>query len=272
MKRRDFLGTACALGIGGTVLGTAAPAQTESETENVPKKDHIELREYTVSSLENKGKLIDIFDNALVPALNRLGRKPVGVFGTDAQTNEGNGKYDLKVWVLSSHENNDSFITTVSRLLADEKFVTDAAPLFEAPVKDPLYISLKSTLLYGFDLCPKIEVPTQAKERIFQLRYYRSYQIERNVSKVHMFEEGGELALFRKSGMHPVFFGTTLFGDYMPNLTYMLGFANVEAKNEGWKKFGGSEEWKKINGNPIYKDTASEITNIFMRPSPGSQI
>jgi len=87
-----------------------------------------------------------------------------------------------------------------------------------------------------------------------------------------MFDEGGELPLFRKVGMHPVFFGDTVFGDLMPNLTYMLGFENDEARKAAWGTFVASPEWAGMKDLPMYKDTANTIINVMLRPSPGSQI
>ncbi|NQT86418.1 NIPSNAP family protein [bacterium] len=87
-----------------------------------------------------------------------------------------------------------------------------------------------------------------------------------------MFNEGGEIALFRKCGMQPVFFGETLVGTKVPNLTYMVAFENEEAKKANWKKFLGSPGWKTMSKLPIYQNTVSHITNIVLRPTAYSQI
>lgn len=270
MKRRDFLGVACAAGIGAATMSTAATAFGDDEKK--PPRRLIELRQYMVADFDKKKKLIEVFDNALIPGLNRLGINPVGVFDTDTATNENKADYNLAVFVLFQHDNPESLYTTTPKLLRDQKFLEEAGPIFETTSKDPLYTGCKSTLMYGFENCPGIEIPTDSKERLMQIRYYRSFNPERNESKVHMFDHGSELAIFRKYGMPPVFFGTTLFGDYMPNLTYMLGFANKKAKDDGWKAFVGSDEWKVLSKDPLYKDTATEITNIVLRPSGKSQI
>ena len=36
--------------------------------------------------------------------------------------------------------------------------------------------------------------------------------------------------------------------------------------------FGGHSTWKKLNGDPQYKDNVSKITRLFLRPTAGSQI
>ncbi len=239
---------------------------------NAGPQKGLELRTYTVSSLEKKEKLIKVFDDALIPALNRQGIKPVGVFWTNKEINENNADFDLSVFVLFSHDSPDSVLDCNAKLLADKTYLKAAAPIFEAPMNDPLYDTLKCTLMIGFNGCPGIEVPTRGKDRVLQLRFYKSYNFERNAAKVHMFDEGGELPLFRETGMNPVFFGDTIYGDRMPNLTYMLGFENEDARKLAWKTFVESPKWKDISSRPMYKDTANTITNILLKPSPGSQI
>jgi hypothetical protein len=87
-----------------------------------------------------------------------------------------------------------------------------------------------------------------------------------------MFNEGGEIKVFLKTGLQPVFFGETLIGPKMPNLTYMLVFDDMADRDAKWKVFGGDPEWKKLSSNPEYKDTVSNITDIILRPTPYSQI
>ncbi|MCL2304094.1 MAG: NIPSNAP family protein [Planctomycetaceae bacterium] len=274
MNRRNFMLTA---GAAGLAVSTTTPTfaqmlqPKQSQRQNSRKKC-IELRVYTVADLEKKEKLIRVFDEALIPALNRQGIKPVGVFWTNKDINEGKDEFDLSVFVLYAHDSMESALQTNAKLLADKTLREASAAIFEASMAEPRFTTLKSTLMTGFNLCPGIEVPTLAKDRVLQLRYYKSYNFERNAAKIHMFDEGGELALFRKVGMHPVFFGDTVFGDMMPNLTYMLGFENEDARKLAWKTFVESPEWADIKGRPMYKDTANTIVNIMLKPSPGSQI
>ena len=68
------------------------------------------------------------------------------------------------------------------------------------------------------------------------------------------------------------FFGETIIGPMMPNLTYMLVFEDLNERDERWGVFGSSPEWKKLRSDPRYKDTVSNITDIILRPTPYSQI
>ena len=89
-----------------------------------------------------------------------------------------------------------------------------------------------------------------------------------------MFNDAGEIKLFRETGLNPVFFGRAIAGTKMPNLTYMLGFNSMEEQKAAWKKFVSHPEWKKISGMPEYSDKAilCGITNISLTAAPYSQI
>ena len=72
--------------------------------------------------------------------------------------------------------------------------------------------------------------------------------------------------------MAPVFFGSALFGSMAPNVTYMLSFENDEKRREGWGNFVNSDEWKTLSKDPKYSRTATRIRNLFLTPTPNSEI
>jgi hypothetical protein len=123
---------------------------------------------------------------------------------------------------------------------------------------------------------PKLEVPTQTREgkgRIFELRTYESHSKGANWKKIEMFDVG-ETALFRKAGLAPVFFGETLIGSRIPNLTYMLVFDDLAARDKAWRSFAGDPEWKKLSSTPGFTDPeiVTDISNQILRPAAYSQI
>ncbi len=87
-----------------------------------------------------------------------------------------------------------------------------------------------------------------------------------------MFNGGGEIAIFRKTGLMPVIFGEALIGPKLPNLTYMVGFDDEEAQEKAWQAFRSHPDWAKLKSDPQYKDTVPNITNILLRPAACSQI
>ncbi|MBL7134102.1 MAG: NIPSNAP family protein [Phycisphaerae bacterium] len=275
MKRRDFLAASATAAAAG-LLPLAREARAADATDST-KKDIYELRLYKVEAdsrikrafkrdVALRRKFLDAFlGEVMVPALNRIGISPVGAF----EARDGKFK---DVYVLLRHGSAESVVTTTARLLADEKFVKDGAPYLELPQNDPLYTRVESTMMLAFDDLPKIEAPDTSKPRIFQMRIYESHSMLKGVKKVEMFNTGWEIALFRKCGMSPVFFGQSVAGPILPNLTYMLAFADTDAQKAAWGKFMSSPEWSQLKSDPQYKETVSHITNLEMQPTSYSQV
>ena len=82
-------------------------------------------------------------------------------------------------------------------------------------------------------------------------------------------DRGGEIALFRKMGLSPVFFGEALVGSKLPNLTYRVGFDDADAQQTAWDTFINLEQWKTRSADPYYSDNVSNIINLH---SPGKLI
>ena len=60
----------------------------------------------------------------------------------------------------------------------------------------------------------------------------------------------------------------------MPNLTYMLSFADQADLNAKWDVFRNAPEWKKLSSDPKFNldpPTVSNITSLVLRPLGCSQ-
>ncbi len=257
MRRRSLLGVACVVGLAAAGVGR--------RDARAAGKSYIELRQYTVDAGERRDRLDEFLGKVAIPAWNRIGIENVGVF------EKSDGK-DANLYVLLAHRSIEDFASSRQRLLADREFMEAGAPYLDLPKKNPLYRRIESSLMIGFDECPKIEVPERAATRIFQLRIYESHSLKKGQKKVDMFNAGGEIAIFRDCAMQPVFFGETLIGTKVPNLTYMLVFEDDEGRKANWKKFMGHPEWHRIRKLPVYRETVSGITNIFLKPTSYSQL
>lgn len=259
MKRRDFMAAAC-------VAGTLGWSNTQNSAAATPdKKRFLELRHYTFVSAAYQQRFDAFLAQAAIPAWNRLGIKPVGVFKQEAEKG-------TDLYVLLPHPNLESVTTANTLLLLDQDYVKAGQDVLGSPKKDPVYSRFESSLLLGFDACPGVEVPTKATSRLFQLRIYESHNTVKAKRKIEMFNRGGEIDLFRRVGLDPVFFGEALVGTKLPNLTYMLGFENAEKKQAAWDTFKKHPDWKKMSSDPYYKDTVSHITNLVLLPTAASQI
>ena len=268
MKRREFLTSSVAIaGLGALLDGAKAEAQ---ETRPPAGREFYELRLYHL----RRGPQTDLFDrfyrDAAIPALNRAGVERVGVFNLTI------GPETPAMYVLLTHQSPDSIATTSDRLAADAEYLKAGAEFLDAPAANPAYVRIESSLMAAFAGMPKLEAPASSGEtrsRFFELRTYESHSKKANKKKIEMFDHG-EIAIFRRNGLQPVFFGETLVGSRLPSLTYMLVYENQEAHDKNWAAFGADPDWKKLRTTPGYTDAeiVCNISNVFLRPASYSQI
>ena len=259
MNRREFLATTSIAGIAG-VSSVATAADGDDG-----RQQYYEFRQYRLHVGSKKRLVGDFLRTVGIPAMNRIGISPVGVF------NAMYGPNSPTLYVLLVHKDLESVANSSARLLAELGPLDKAAEYMNAPLSDPTHVRMESSLMVAFKGLPKLQVP-ERKSRIFELRTYESHSLKAAKKKIEMFNEGGEIAIFQKTGLRPVFFGETIVGPKMPNLTYMLVFDDMADRDNRWKTFGADPEWKKLRANPAYRDTVSNITRTFLRPVPGSQI
>ena len=105
------------------------------------------------------------------------------------------------------------------------------------------------------------------------MRIYESNNGKTLKRKIKMFNDA-EIAIFRRCGILPVFFGETIVGRDMPNLTYMVAYDDLAAREKAWRAFGGDPEWKKLRAIPEFSDAeiVSNVSNSILRPLPFSPI
>ncbi len=270
MQRREFLAAAAS---GAAVIGMLGAAESPA-AEGTSGRQIYELRTYHFASMEKLQAYSKFMAETGVPALNRAGVQPVGVFRLWMKDNAPLKleKDPMDLYVLLPHASFESVATLEAKLGADEAYQQAGRAVLLTPQKDPAYARYDSSLLYAFEQFPTLQVPSKSKDRLMQLRRYESHSNERALKKLEMFQQGGELGIFNRVGMTGVFFGQALAGDKMPNLSYMLGFDDEAAMKKGWDGFRADADWKKLSKDERYKDTVSTITNLILRPEGGSQI
>ena len=247
---------------------TVETEETEASAE-APSKEVYELKTYHLSSSEQQQLVENYLKDAAIPALNRLGISPVGVF-TPMDTAQG-----LKVYVLTPFESLEAFGNTPAQLMADEAYKTAGAPYLDIAHPNKAYERIDSRLLMAFDSMPAIAIPSgtaAGKPRIFELRSYESYSEVKGIAKIRMFNEGGEVAIFKRLGFEPVFFAQAITGSEQPNLVYMITFDDLEEKEALWKAFGADPAWKAIKDLPEYANTVSKIHSDTLVPVSFSQL
>jgi len=265
MKRRAFVKSSVAACLTGAVALPRTNAAAEAEPH---VREYYELRTYTLK--EGKQAILDDYlSKAFIPALGRLGIGPVGVFSEKADAGAGGAT----VYVLIVFGSSDQAATLSERLAADEEHQKAGADYLAAAASDPVYERIEISLHGAIHAMPKLEKPDTAKPRLLNLRIYESPSERAGRKKIEMFNEH-ELPIFRRVGLNPVFFGETLIGSKMPNLTYMLVFPDDGERRAAWGRFGADDDWKKLKAVPEYadKEIVSHITNKILMPAPYSEI
>jgi hypothetical protein len=181
------------------------------------------------------------------------------------------------VFVLTPCPTLESLAALDARLDADTEYARAGAAYIDAPATDAPYVRMESSLLAAFPKMPRLQVPaaTAAKgPRLFELRTYENPSEKAQRAKMRMFGEMGEIEIFRRVGLTPVFFSRTLVGPHMPNITYMLVHENTAGREKSWDNFRNDPEWKKLASTPGYADAeiVSNITTVLLRPSAYSQV
>lgn len=266
MNRKSFIKTAL---IAGTAT-TANAALAKSSPKNTLQKQHQEFYELQVYTLKNatQQKLVeDYLQQAAIPALNKLGSKSVGVFTEMKPATD-----QTKVFVLIPYASLDAYQKVHENLMKDTAYQQAGAAYLQAPLAEPAYERIESSLLQAFTTTPKMMLP-EKKQRFFELRRYESGSEVFGKKKIEMFNEGGETRIFKQLGFNPVFFAETIIGEMRPNLTYMITFDSMEDHDAKWKAFGSNPDWKRISTSPEYPDKiVSRITSTFLVPAAYSQV
>lgn len=264
MKRRDFLKASAAVsalaGLTSTTLKASA-AETAA-------REYYELRVYRLKEGGDHTALDGYLEKAAIPALNRIGIKPVGVF-TEPEAKDGPALY-----VLIPHPTLDCFATAAVRLNADQEYLKAGADYLQLPKSNPGFARIDSWLMLAFAGMPKLELPSycqEKKNRIFELRTYESHSEVKAQNKVEMFN-AGEIDVMHEVGLGPIFYGQVLLGRDLPHLTYMTSAESREAHKKHWDAFGSHPTWKKLIGDKQYADNVSKIVSRFLTPTSYSQI
>ena len=249
-------------------LHQTVPKAKAADTAAGSTQEFYELRVYRLKDAANQKLLDGYLEKAGIPALNRLGAKPVGVF-TEIEAKGGPA-----VFVLIPHSSPSAFASTAARLPMDEEYLKAAAEYLAVDKSHAVFDRIDSWLLLAFSGMPKLELPAYCKEkkpRVFEMRTYESYSEATALKKVQMFNSG-EIEVMKEVGLGPIFYGQALVGRDLPHLTYMLSGETQEAHKKHFADFVKHPIWNKLKNDPQYADTVSKITSRFLTPTSYSQI
>jgi hypothetical protein len=152
------------------------------------------------------------------------------------------------------------FWTMRARLNEDE----DLAKAYEAwqSGSEPPFESQTNALLEAADYSPEVVAlePPPKTPRVFELRVYRAPG-QRQLKALHERFGGPQLKIFQRAGVNPVLYGSTVIGPDMPNLTYLIPFDDMAARDKAWTAFSADPEWIKLRQESTDKNGQVTVFN-----------
>ena len=237
-----------------------------------PKQEFFTIRIYQLKNKDQETRVEQFLQNAFIPAAHRLGISEIGVFkpiGNDTAAIR-------RIYVLIPSKTIQQLTDLSHTLDKDAQYQADGKDYLDATHDNPPYARIESILLQAFPDMPRHAVPTALQgprdQRVYELRSYEGPTEKYFANKVRMFNEGGEVPLFRRLGFNAVFYASVLAGSHMPNLMYMTSFDNMASREQHWKTFGEDPFWKQLVAAPEYQHNVSHVDIIFLHPTAYSDL
>lgn len=227
------------------------------------KREYYQITLYHFTTAEQEKIIDNYLKNSLLPALHKLNMKDIGVFKPIANDTAK----DKVIYILAPLVSTEQMVSLPLQLLKDKEYVQSGKEYLEAAYNNPPYQRIENLLLKAFPLAPKMILPNLSglrAERIYEFRSYESATEALYRNKVKMFNEGGEISLFKRLEFNAIFYAEVISGAHMPNLIYMTSFENMEERTKHWKKFVEDAEWKKLSSMQEYKNNVSKADIILM--------
>jgi NIPSNAP protein len=229
-------------------------------------QEYYEIRIYSIADNTQESMVDAYLQDAYLPALHRAGIPTVGVF-KPIETEKDFGKL---LYVFIPFKTMKQYEQLSVILSNDQVYIKAGKDFLDAPYDNPPYIRYESILSLAFSYMPEFKAPTfttPKSERIYEYRSYESATEVKADKKIHMFNEGGEMAIFEGIGANPVFFSKVLSGSQMPRLLYMTTYADMKSHDEKWDKFRSHPDWEKLKSMDEYQNTTSATNAFLLHPT-----
>ena len=140
---------------------------------------------------------------------------------------------------------------------------------------EPPYEHYTAALLQAMEYSPEVAARADPpkKPRLFEIRQYHS-PTWRQLGLLHERFSGPEIRIFHRVGVHPILYSQTVLGPNMPNLTYVIPFDDLAAREKAWDAFGADPEWLKVRRESIERggQIASVNSISLYRAAPYSPV
>ncbi|MBL8178380.1 MAG: NIPSNAP family protein [Bryobacterales bacterium] len=221
--------------------------------ESVRRTRYYILEQFYLENGTQPARIHEFFSKTLLPSVARLHKGPL--LAMEALI----APHMPQVAIIAGLESLNQ-IDSISKGLFGDKEFTRAFDQWEAG--DPPFVSSSACLLEATPYSPEIVTPQKppASPRIFELRSYHS-PTARQAKALHERFAGPEIKIFHRVGVHPLFYSSTVFGADRPNLTYLIPFDSLAAREKAWNAFAADEEWIKVRKESI--ERSGQISSVI---------
>lgn len=254
--------------LGIFVLHTFFIAQAHAQMKKMDREFY-EIKLYHFTTTDQEEILDKYLSEAFIPAMHRLGIKHIGAF----KPIENDTAANKRLYVLIPLSSLDQLIMLPQQLQKDTGYVQKSKSYTDAAYNAAPFTRTESIILRAFKFAPQSVLPNlkgDKKDRVYELRNYESATEKLHRNKVHMFNEGGEIPLFKRLNFNAIFYGEVIAGSRMPNLMYMTCFESLADREAHWQSFRGDAEWMELSVKPEYKNNVLKNEQILTRTTPYS--
>jgi hypothetical protein len=235
-------------------------------TASAASRDFYQIQVFRLSGKAQEARVDDFLKNAFLPALHKAGISNVGVFKPiESDTTSGKRVY---LWI--PFRSLDQFLNIQEQLDHDPEYQQKGIDFLGASWNNVPFLRKESILLRAFPDAPNYFIPefkTDRRQRVYELRSYEGPTENLFRQKVNMFNQGGEINLFKKLDFNAVFYAEVISGCSMPNLMYLTTFADMPTHDARWAAFGSHPEWKALSARPEYEHTVSRAVLLLLYPT-----
>jgi len=233
------------------------------------KQEFYSIKIYSYKTADQEATLDTYLQKAYIPAAHKAGIKHVGAFKPLSNDTAS----DKRLYVIIPLSSADQLLTLTSQLDKNAIYQQAGDGYINAVYNNPPYARFETILLQAFKTAPAMQLPqlkAPLADRVYELRSYEAATEKIYRNKVHMFNEGGEVPLFKRLNFNAVFYADVISGSHMPNLMYMTSFENMQDRDAHWDTFRNDAEWKTLSAKPEYQKNVSRSEIILMKAAPYS--
>lgn len=209
----------------------------------------------------------DYLKNGALPALARAGAGPALVLEALV------APHMPQVAIIAPFSSFEDVWNVHSKAISDAEWMKQFGA-WEAG-EEPAVESMSVVLLEAAKYSPALVAAAEPRKtpRVFELRVYHS-PTSRQLQALHARFADAEIGIFHRSGIHPVLYSSTVVGPAMPNLTYVIPFDNLDAREKAWAKFSADPEWIKVRKESVdkYGQVSSTMQISLWKATPYSPV